>query len=58
MQVTDLTVECVNRALSGEDYSQGALYFMNRSRSQAGAVSFFDKKLTYLFSHDGHEFFK
>lgn len=58
VQVTDLTVECVNRALSGEDYSQGALYFMNRSRSQAGAVSFFDKKLTYLFSHDGHEFFK
>lgn len=58
VEVTDLTVECVNRALSGEDYSQGALYFMNRSRSQSGAVSFFDGKLTYLFAHDGHEFFK
>lgn len=58
VKVTDLTVECVNRALSGEDYSQGALYFMNRSRSQAGAVRFFDGKLTYLFAHDGHEFFK
>ena len=58
VQVTDTTVECVNRALSGEDYSQGALYFMNRGRSESGAISFFDGKLTYLFSHDGHEFFK
>ena len=58
VQVTDTTVECVNRALSGEDYSQGALYFMNRGRSESGAISFFDGKLTYLFFHDGHEFFK
>ncbi len=58
VRVTDLTVECVNRALDGEDYSQGALYFMNRGRSQSRAVSFFDSRLTYLFAHDGHEFFK
>ncbi len=58
VQVTEKTIECVNRALSGEDYSQGALYFMNRGRSEANAVRFFDGKLTYLFSHDGHEFFK
>ena len=29
-QVTSQTIECVRRALEGEDYSQGALYFMNR----------------------------
>lgn len=58
VEVTDLTVECVNRALDGEDYSQGALYFMNRGRSQSKAVSFFDSRLTYLFAHDGHEFYK
>lgn len=58
VEVTDLTVECVNRALAGEDYSQGALYFMNRGRSQTRAIGFFDSKLTYLFTHDGHEFFK
>lgn len=58
VQVTELTVECVNRALAGEDYSQGALYFMNRGRSQARNISFFDGRLTYLFAHDGHEFFK
>ncbi len=56
--VTQDTVECVNRALAGEDYSQGALYFMNRGRSRSGAVGWFDRSLTYLFSHDGHEFFR
>lgn len=57
-KVTPETVEAVNRALAGEDYSQGALYFMNRGRSQSRNVSWFDGKLTYLFHHDGHEFFR
>ena len=57
-KVTAQTVECVNRALAGEDYSQGALYFMNRSASRTGAVHWFDGRLTYLFSHERHEFFK
>ncbi len=57
-RVTDETVECVNRALAGEDYSQGALYFMNRSGARSRAVRWFDSRLTFLFQHDGHEFFK
>lgn len=57
-KVSDLTVEAVNRALAGEDYSQGALYFMNRSLSQRRNVSWFDGHLTYLFQHEKHEFFK
>ena len=56
--VTQETVEAVDRALAGEDYSQGALYFMNRKRSYSGNVSWFDRNLTYLFDHDRHEFFK
>jgi len=56
--VTDTTIEAVDRALSGEDYSQGALYFMNRKLSMAHNVSWFDEKLTYLFQYDKHEFFK
>lgn len=56
--VTPETVEAVDRALAGEDYSQGALYFMNRRRSRAGNVSWFDNSLTYLFQYDRHEFFK
>ena len=58
VKVTDTTVEAVNRALAGEDYSQGALYFMNRRRSQSKNVRWFDGQLTYLFHHDRHEFFR
>lgn len=56
--VTDKTVEAVNRALAGEDYSDGALYFMNRQRSNSHNVTWFDQNLTYLFHHDRHEFFR
>lgn len=57
VRVTEETIECVERALEGEDYSKGALYFMNRKGS-GNAASWFDKHLDYLFSHDGHEFFR
>jgi len=56
--VTPETTEAVNRALAGEDYSQGALYFMNRGGSKKSNISWFDQSLTYLFQHDRHEFFK
>ena len=56
--VSEKTVEAVNRALSGEDYSQGALFFMNRIRSRSSNVSWFDGHLTYLFQHEKHEFFR
>ena len=58
VKVTEETKECVNRALEGEDYSDGALYFMNRRGSRSRAVSWFDSHLTYLFRHQNHEFFK
>lgn len=57
VKVTAETIECVDRALTGEDYSNGALYFMNR-RASGSAASWFDRRLTYLFAHDGHEFFR
>lgn len=58
VKVTQETIDCVNRALAGEDYSQGALYFMYRGGSQKSNVSWFDSSLTYLFRHERHEFFK
>lgn len=57
-KVTAQTIEAVDRALAGEDYSQGALYFMNRSASSGRNVSWFDRELTYLFRHGSHEFFR
>ena len=57
VKVTAETIECVDRALDGEDYSNGALYFMSR-RGSGSAAAWFDRHLTYLFAHDGHEFFR
>lgn len=58
VKISQETVDAVENALNGEDNSRGALYFMNRSASRSGAVSWFDSSLTYLFTYKGHEFFK
>lgn len=57
-KVTQETVDAVDRALAGEDYSQGALYFMNRRAATGKNASWFDRKLSYLFKHGNHEFFR
>ena len=58
VSVSSTTKEAVERALNGEDYSQGALYFAARKRASSSRMNWFDSKLTYLFQHGGHEFFK
>ena len=57
-RVTTETIDAVKRALSGEDISEGALYFMNRGKSASRNVRWFDANLEYLFKHGDHEFFK
>ena len=57
-KVTMETRNAVNRALKGEDLSEGALYFMNRGKSASRNVRWFDAHLEYLFKHGDHEFFK
>lgn len=56
--ISDETVSAVSRALKGEDISQGALYFASRKRADSSKMRWFDTKLTFLFQHGGHEFFK
>lgn len=58
VKVTKETRNAVSRALDGEDYSQGALYFMARKRAKKSSARWFDKNLDWLFKHGGHEFFK
>ena len=58
VKVSEATIKGVNNALMGEDYSMGALYFMDRAYSSNHAVGWFDSSLTYLFSYGGHEYFK
>lgn len=58
VSVSDETRRCVERALEGEDYSDGATYFMNRRTAASHNSSWFDRHLTYVRTHGGHEFFK
>lgn len=55
--VSDQTREAVNRALGGEDYSMGALFFSARSQADPDNMSWFDRNLKWLMKHGGHEFY-
>ena len=57
-KVTTETVEAVERALAGEDLTDGALYFMNRRASSKKNANWFDRHLEFLFKHGNHEFFR
>lgn len=58
VQISEETVRAVGRALEGEDISDGALYFAARKYADSERMRWFDEKLTLLFRHGGHEFFK
>lgn len=55
--ITDSVREAVERALSGEDFSEGATFFSARARLDYNSMSWFDNNLNWLFKHDGHEFY-
>ena len=58
VNVSEDTEAAVERALLGEDISDGALYFAARKYADSEKMKWFDTHLTYLFEHGGHEFFK
>lgn len=55
--VSDETRAAVERALCGEDISEGALYFAARKIADPERMKWFDENLELLFSYGGHEFF-
>lgn len=55
--VTDETREAVKQALEGVDYSEGALFFIQKSAAEAHNVSWFEKDLKKLFKYGVHEFY-
>ncbi|MBD5528008.1 MAG: cell wall hydrolase [Lachnospiraceae bacterium] len=57
VEISEETVRAVQRAIDGEDLSQGALYFAARRSANSGSMRWFDRQLTFLFRHGGHEFF-
>lgn len=57
VEISEETISAVDRALSGEDCSQGALYFAARKYANPKSMRWFDENLEFLFIHGGHEFF-
>ena len=56
--VSDGSYDRVQISEDGEDISEGALYFAARDYADSKRMRWFDEKLTLLFRHGGHEFFK
>ena len=54
---TDETKEAVRQALEGVDYSEGALFFIQKSAAAKCNIQWFDKNLKKLFKHGVHEFY-
>lgn len=54
---SDTTKEAVKQVMEGVDYSEGALFFLQKSESEAHSVSWFEKDLKRLFKHGVHEFY-
>ena len=55
--VSEETREAVNRAIDGEDYSKGALFFMQEEYSDADNARWFKEDLKFLFTHGVHDFY-
>ena len=55
--VSDETREAVKQALKGTDYSEGALFFIQKSAAEAHNIKWFEKDLRKLFKYGVHEFY-
>lgn len=55
--VSDGTREAVKQALEGVDYSQGALFFVEKSLAEKDSVGWFERDLKRLFKYGVHDFY-
>ena len=55
--VSKETKEAVKQVLNGVDYSEGALFFIQKSEAEKHNVSWFEKNLKKLFKYGVHEFY-
>jgi len=58
VKVSDVTREAVNRAIDGEDLSQGALFFMGKATAEEHNKRWFNGNLKFLFEHGVHSFYE
>ena len=57
VEISEEPREAVEKALEGENISQGALFFAARKYADSKRMKWFDEKLDFLFEHGGHDFF-
>lgn len=57
VSISDETYRAVERALMGENLSEGALYFVSEKYADPKKLEWFHSKLTLLYSHGGHNFY-
>lgn len=55
--VSDDTIEAVERALDGEDYSRGTLFFKSLTGASKKGTRWFQQNLKLVFTHGGHGFY-
>ncbi|HIY03222.1 MAG TPA: cell wall hydrolase [Candidatus Blautia faecipullorum] len=55
--VSEETKKAVRQALEGTDYSEGALFFIQKSAAEKHNIAWFEKDLTRLFKYGVHEFY-
>lgn len=58
VSISSKTRRAVRRVLRGEDYSEGALFFMARRSARSSSVNWFETHLTMVKQYGGHEFYK
>ena len=56
--VSEEPKEAVKQVLEGTDYSQGALFFIQKSAAEDHNVEWFEEDLVSLFKHGVHEFYR
>ena len=55
--ISDETKEAVRLAMEGVDYSEGALFFIQKSAAEKHNIAWFERDLKRLFKHGVHEFY-
>lgn len=58
VKISKETIEAVSRALEGEDYSNGAVYFFARKLTSKNKACWFDNSLRKVVKYGCHEFYK
>lgn len=51
------TYKAVRQVLEGVDYSQGALFFIQKDAADPSSICWFEESLKFLFRHGVHEFY-